>query len=784
MKIGEDGGTPDRDPYSPIAFYGGRRREPVLHDGMHHVAPLEVEVAEGPGFSPLHYLHIFLKRRWVVIGTFAVCIMAGIGLTLLMTPIYRATTTIKIDRETARVLNTESVQPREATGDEFFQTQYGLLKSRSLAEHVVLDANLADDQQFLTQGGARRSLRPGKKAALPPDRSARIEKAVGLVQLGLRVDPVRTSRLVNVSYDSPNPQVAAKLANAIAESFVKQNLSEKFDQNSYARKFLEDRLEQTRQRLEESERQLVAYEKNQQIIDFSAASSSGGSGKEGGTASGAAQSSLTAANLQAMNSAMVQARSARILAEQRWRQAQASSGMGLPEILQSGAIEQLRQKRIDLTTEYQKNLGTFRPEWPAMVQLDTRIKEVDRQIQAEVDAIKQSLKAQYDLAVQQERTLTGQVEQQKSAFMDLRGRGIQYNILQREVQTNRDQYESLLERSKEVSVAGALDANNISVVDPAQVPGLPFKPRPMFNMMMSAALGLLLGCLLALGLEQLDDSIKSPEDVDSKLDIPLLGAIPILSKGVTARDALADARSAMSEAYYSVRTALQFSTSEGVPSHLLVTSARPSEGKSTTALALAQNFSRLGLRTLLIDSDLRNPSIHKMIGLQNTKGLVNLLTGSAPIGELLQSTGEPNLLFLPCGPLPPNPAELLAGTRLRAILKDLTEEFDQVIIDGPPVMGLADAPLLASAASGTVLVIAAGSTRRGLARAAIRRLQVSQARVLGAVLTKFDAKQSSYGYGYGYGSSYAYSYDYGVTPNDMRLEGPSKWFGRRSAQDR
>jgi capsular exopolysaccharide synthesis family protein len=224
---------------------------------------------------------------------------------------------------------------------------------------------------------------------------------------------------------------------------------------------------------------------------------------------------------------------------------------------------------------------------------------------------------------------------------------------------------------------------------------------------------------------------------------------------------MADARSPLSEAYYSVRTALQFSTNDGVPRSLLVTSARPSEGKSTTATSLAQNFAKLGMKVLLVDVDLRNPSLHRVLRADSSAGISNYLTGASTMAELVQATDQPNLSFIPCGPLPPNPAELLAGATIRAMIAEAEANFDLLVIDGPPVMGLADAPLLASAVAGTVLVIEAGQTRRGLAKAAIRRLALGNARILGGILSKFNVRTAGYGYGYGYGHDYAYSYDYG-----------------------
>jgi succinoglycan biosynthesis transport protein ExoP len=714
---------------------------------------------EGSEIDLLQYWYLLLKHRYIVLGAVAAMLALGLLVTLLTTPIYRASALLQIEREAARVVDIEGVDPVEAGNDrDFYQTQYSLLNSRSLAERVVRRLNLANDARFMNQhaGGPLSSLTGGGGDSAPAgDRAARERRAVGLIAAGLSVEPVRSSRLVRVSYDSPDPELAQRVANAVAENFIGANLDRRFEASSYARKFLEERLAQVKSRLEDSERQLVAYASAQQLV--SVMSDSGDS-----TSERSAAQSLTGVNLAAMNSALSAAKGERIRAEQRYRQAAGSNSLAIPEVLASGAVQSLRQSRAELSADYQQKLSVYKPDYPAMVALKAQIDEVDRQIATEVRTIKQSLQAEYRVAASQEAALQQQVSSLTSGVLDLRNRGIQYNIIQREVDTNRTLYDGLLQRYKEIGVAGGVGTNNISIVDRAQTPRGPYKPNLLINLALAGGFGLLLGFVGAVARESLDETIKRPEDIENKVGLPLLGTIPVLEKGLTPQEALADARSAFSEAYYSVRTALQFSTSEGVPSSILITSARPSEGKSTTAVALAQNFAKLGISVLLVDSDLRNPSLHRIVGCDNSAGLSNYLTSRTPLAQLVQPTDQPNLGIMPCGPLPPNPAELLAGPRVRALLKDVAESFDLLIIDGPPVMGLADAPLLASHAAGVMLVVESGSTRLGLVKTALRRLEVGHARMLGAVLTKFSVKQAGYGYGEGYGYAYAYNYDYGV----------------------
>jgi capsular exopolysaccharide synthesis family protein len=321
-------------------------------------------------------------------------------------------------------------------------------------------------------------------------------------------------------------------------------------------------------------------------------------------------------------------------------------------------------------------------------------------------------------------------------------------------------------------VTGGVTANNISIIDQATPPGSPSKPNLIRNILLSALIGLGLGIVAALVREALDETIATPDDAESKLGVPVLGVVPFLAKGQTVATALADVRSGFSEAYYSLRTALQFSTPDGAPSSLLVSSARPAEGKSTTAYAIAVSLARVGRRVLLVDGDLRNPSMHRIVGVENERGMSNLLSGAADLGGLVNRTAQENLFFIPCGPLPPNPAELWGGDRSQQFIKDARNNFDHVIIDGPPVLGFADSPLLGAVVGGIVFVVESRGTRRGQARGALRRLHMGRAHLLGVVLTKFNAKSSSFG-----DYDYAYDYQYGADDSsggDLKKPGKVK----------
>jgi succinoglycan biosynthesis transport protein ExoP len=406
-----------------------------------------------------------------------------------------------------------------------------------------------------------------------------------------------------------------------------------------------------------------------------------------------------------------------------------------------------------LMADYQQKLSTFKPDYPDMLRLKAQMNQIDQEIKSQADVIKQSLKAHYDSALQQEVLLKDKMEDVKHGVLATRNKEIQYNILKREVDTNRTLYDGLLQQYKDMGVAGAVSTNNVAVVDRAQVPGGPYKPDLRANLVRWLGFGLVAAALVIALFELLDDTFKSPEEIEEQLGLAVLGVIPMSDGNIFAD--INGPSNPIAEAFRSFRTALQFSTDQGAPKSVVVTSAQPGEGKSTTALALAVNFAQLGMKVLLIDADLRNPSQHRNLSRTNGAGLANYLAGAAMPESTFQKTDVDGLYFMASGPLPPNPAELLAGPKMLSLLSTAIEKLDAVIVDAPPILGLADAPLLASIAAGTLLVIAT-DTRRGVVKAALKRLHFARARMVGALMNKCDFRKNyGYGgYGYGYGTAY------------------------------
>ena len=678
-----------------------------------------------------------LRRRWrILVGTACVVMFLTLVFTLLATPQYRAGTTLQIERDTIKVVAFEGLEPTESPLDrDFYQTQYELLKSQSLARRVIEDLKLVADpayRKYVQRADEQADAHEGAKVPVHVRREMREEAVVDPVLEALSIEPVRNSRLVRVNFESPDPAMSARIANAYATAFIASNLERRFQASSYAKKYLEERLAQLKDRLEDSERQLVAFSAQEQIVSV-----------------GDDKPSLDAQSLSDLNAALSTAQGARMRAEALWRQANAGDGMGLPQVVGNLLIQKLREQKAVLEATYQNSLGTYKPDYPNMVQLHNQIAEADRQIKAEVTNIRTAARVDYDAAVAQEGFIQKRISALKGDVLNLQERSIDYNILKREAEKNRQLYDALLQRYKEIGVAGGIGANNVSVIDIATPPNEASSPRKLLNLAAGLVFGVFLGVLLAFLVHYLDNTVRDTKSLEAATGLPVLGAIPRLADGETPVQAASDLRSPFSESYRSVRTALQFATARGLPGTLLITSAGPSEGKSTSAMELAQNIAQLGKRVVLVDADLRGASLHKRTGLSAGKGLSSLLSGACSLEQALQPWQGIGTCVITSGPLPPNPPELLGGDALPALLATLRERFDMVILDGPPVLGLADAPLLSNHAEATLIVAAAEATRVDAVQACIGRLQFAPGRLIGTVLPRFVLKGNEEHYGYG-----------------------------------
>jgi capsular exopolysaccharide synthesis family protein len=696
------------------------------------------------------YWGVIMRRRGTILTVVSVVIVAALLISFLTTPTYRATTLVQIEREESKVLEFQDITTTEsALSKDFYQTQYELLQSRRLARRVIDQLGLtfaaSEEPSYFAQ--VARSLKAwlaGGEAEAEESREPDLEK---LFLENLTIGPVKSSRLVRVSYDSPDAAEAATVANAVADNYISMNLERRYEASSYAKTFLEEQTQQLRANLEDSERRLVEYAREREIINLED------------------KQEILMQKLKEMSSQLVKAEAERIMAEAEYNEMLEEGRASVVNVLDSQVIQRLKERKADLEAEYQEKLNVYKPGYPKMQQIQQRIAELGQEIAQESAFIANSVKTNFESKLRQEVKINQRINEIKEEILALQDRSTDYQTLKREVDTNRELYDGLLQRMKEVGVAAGIGTNNISVVDAAEVPRGPYKPSLPKNLVIAMALGLFGGVLLAFLFETLDDTMKSSEQVERLVGLPVLGVVPMTSAAEHDLEedeipllASRDPKSALAEAYRSLRTSLIFATSEGAPKVLHVTSSSPREGKTTTSVSMAVTFAQTGNKVLLIDADLRNPSLHQVFFLPNTTGLTNYLAGDVKPVEVAQATQVTRLFTVTSGPLPPNPVELLSSAKMLDFLNIARERFDYVIVDGPPVIGLADALVLSNLAGSTLFVIDAGGTRAGALEASIKRLRGANARILGCVLTRMGRAGSGYGYGYGYDYHYSYSY--------------------------
>ena len=662
---------------------------------------------------------LWARKYWLLAAAIA-GLAAALAISLLQTPLYRSTATLELNPPTVPILANGGDDSGETmvvpqTDWQFLATQLGLLKSRDLALRVVEELNLAGQNEG---DGQQNSAETQKNLAAS-------------LASGIQVTPVGDSRLVELSYLSPEPSEAARIVNAYADTFLQSSLDRRFEATAAARNFLQQRLQTVREDVRSAEAKLVAYAKANNIIETGGEESTG---------------SLTGDSLTSLNTALAAAQEKRITAEQRFRQ-----GSNITETNRSTI--QLRQEKARLEAEYQEKANTFQDNYPDMVRLRSRIDELGRAISSETSRSTGSLRAEYRAALAEENALRARVAQLSANVLNERERSIQYNTLKRELDTSRALYDALLERNNELGVASGIGTAQAAVVDRGEVPQAPASPNVPRNLILGLILGLGLGAGIALLYERLTDKIKTPDDVRDKLRLPLLGVIPEKDKKLELSHQLSDPKAALAEAYMSLLTTLQFSTSDGVPKSIVVTSCREAEGKTTTAYVLATYLAKLGRKVLLVDGDMRKPSF--IVEERADIGLSRLLVNTeTPLRHILETKAD-RLWLMPSGPVPPNPSQLLNSERLDSIVKELEATFDVVIIDAPPTLGFADAPLLSTACKGTVFVIESGKTRSRQALEVVSRIYNTGGFILGAALTKYRTTAGEYGYGYGYYENYA-----------------------------
>ncbi len=683
------------------------------------------------------YLWIFYKHRWAILTFFVVTVALTFIYNSIARPEYRSSTLVLIEKENNNIVDFKEIYAIDITSKEFYQTQYSILAGRFIAREVMGKLKLWEHPEFTRKrpDGIADDM---SEAELEQFEIARKEKIINIFLDRLDVKPVRNTQLLRVSFISASPAIAADVANAVVETYMDYTLSTKIKANVGASGALRRQISEEREKLKESEKLLQGYKEKYKIISLEE------------------EKQITIQRLAAHSSNLVRAENERIETQAKY---QIAIGMledpdhagSIPEVMQSAFIAKLKTDEAVFSENLSEILRKFGSKHPQVMALNDKIRTVREKILDEILRVVDSLKSKYDVALRKEWALKEELLRLKEESQNLGKHVVAYNVLARDVQTNKQVYEILLKRLKETNISGGMQTTNVRVLDPAVTPTYPFRPKRMFNLLLAIFFGFFMGPVIAVVFEFLDNSIKNPEDVDRYLKIPYLGPVPNFQEhensGSGNRDAMLvtflNPKSIAAEAYRSIRTSIIFSSSKE-RNTLLVTSSNPSEGKSITSSNLAVTMAQNGARTLLIDMDFRRPVIHKVFGIPQEKGLSNILVGDAELEDVLTHTEIPNLDIIPSGHIPPNPAELLSSEGLRAYMDIFKDRYDRVIIDSPPILAATDPVVISTYVDEVLLVIKTGETSRELAHVAIEKLRHVKANLLGTVLNSVITGQGNY----------------------------------------
>jgi capsular exopolysaccharide synthesis family protein len=724
------------------------------------------------------YWRILLKRRATVLCCLVVIFSLVTIATFKMTPTYQATGRIAINKLDPGVLSLKDIGQGEDYDDPSeLDTQVKILQSDSLALQVIRQLNLDKDPAFAGGEAADTTkLENLTSDSLRVD-SNRTTALLGSFRGGLRVTRVPSTRIIQIDYLSADPKLAAGVVNTLEKTFIEQNFKTKFESTMQASDWLSKQLLDLQMKVETAQEKLVQYQKDHGILGVDE------------------KQNIVTDKLDQLNKDLTAAETDRIQKESLYRLIQSGS----PELIssinpisasgQQSLLDKLRAQQADLKIQYARANAQFGPAYPEVVKLDNQLKQVEAEIQIEIKKIGGGVKSQYLAAVARQKMLRDALEAQKQEQNKLNESAIEYNTLKRDVDTSRQLYEGLLQKLKEAGITAGLRTNNIRVVDAARVPPFPTEPNIPRNLGFGFLLGLSSGIGLAFLLEGIDSTVRTTEQAQIISALPSLGIIPLsikpghpenrkqLPPGVpsTAKSPVelitqARPQSQVAESYRALRTSLLLSSLGAPPKVILVTSALPQEGKTTTSINSAIVLAQKGARVLLIDADLRRPGVAKSLGMSTRTGLSNVLDGSATLDEAITRSSLLSTLFvLPSGHLPPNPAELMASNEMKKMLAELKEKFDHIVIDTPPALSVTDAVVLSPTVDSVILVIRSGqTTKQALRRARDLLLQVN-ARVTGVLLNAVDLRSPEYYYYYEYRGKYGGRY-YRETPAGLSKE--------------
>jgi polysaccharide biosynthesis transport protein len=706
------------------------------------------------------YWRMVQKRKWtVIVSVVVVFITAGL-ISVRMTPIYDGVTKIVISQRPSNPLNLKDSDTLRAGGDpqQDIYTQVKVLQSDTMAELVIHRLHLDERPEFAgkdqtqSNGGIAISESPTQ------DR-ARQEQLIRKFQGNLKVLQIPDTSMINIKYSDPDPSLAAEIANAITATFIEQNVQARYDSTMQAADWLSKQLADLQIKVESSQAKLVQYQKEHGIV--------GTDDKQ----------NLTIDKLDELNKELTEAQADRIQKESLARIATTSNPESLSAVLQDPILTALRQQQTQLQAQYALLSTEFGLGYPKVLEIKNQLDQVDRSYKEEVQDSVNRIQNDYQTALNREQMVQTALTQQTGVADQLNENAIEYKALKQESDSNRQLYDGLLQKLKEASLAAGLESSNVRIVDKARVPLHPARPNIPMNLEFAVLIGLVGGVAIAFSLEALDTTVRTPDQAEHVSGLPALGVIPLQSLFDGAITSIAKARllnklprnagsprplicyldpqSEIAEAYRALRTSILLSSVSQPPRSILITSSLPQDGKTMTCLNIGIVMAQQGKRILLVDADMRRPSLQKALSLKGHIGLSSILTGGAKTGDAIQATVQPNLFVIPAGPIPPHPAELLSSSLMQDLLGKWREEYDHVIIDSPPVISVTDAVQLSVQADATLLIIRSGQTTSAHLRRTCNLLQSVKANVLGIVVNAADLTSTDYYY-YDYRSKYRY----------------------------
>jgi capsular exopolysaccharide synthesis family protein len=726
------------------------------------------------------YLRALYKRRWIAGPVFLVVFAVTAVNTLRQTPVYQSRAQLLIETDTPTVAKLDQIFDSSGyENDAFYQTQYRILQSRSLAKLTIDRMKLWDAPRLgngpepkatidiigLPSMALRSVARLAKGIVSSPDpvpaqapsaeddaarsketarQSARIDQFLA----GLAIVPVRNSKLVEVRYSSTDPKFAADAANALSQAYMQQNMEYKFSTSKDAADWLGERLAEQRAALEQSEAALQSYKERNGTVSVTDSASN-----------------IVVQRLGDLNTALTKAKTERISKEALYNQLKSAEGTGtldtFPSVVANDYIQKLRADLSDMQRQQATLAQRYGDRNPELIKLRTTIEGAEAKLKVELSKVVESVRNEYEAALMEERSLQASLDAQKTEALSLNRKGIEYGVLQREVESNKQIYESLMQRTKETGISSELRANNVRVMDAAEIPRSPVSPNIQRELSVWFGASFLLAIGLAFGLEFLDNRIRTPENIRHDLGLPFLGMVPALTeKAMQGAPPLlhGDVPVNFAEAIRSVRTSLLFSSADDGAKTLVVTSTAPGEGKTLVAANIAIALAQAGQRVILMDADMRRPRVHEVFSIDQDPGLSNLVVGRVDRSNAIRSSEVSGLSLLAAGHIPPNPSELLVSKKFQSLIAEMKSEYDWIILDSPPVMAVTDACLLAHDATGVLFVIGSEMIDRNAASAALDQLEASNAHFVGAVLNKVNLDRHHYYYSHYYRRDYVKHY--------------------------